>query len=318
MCSVAIRLDLMINDNVLLLGANGFIGKNIIEFLSNTGYIVHALDKNEFIFTKNDKIKPINISISETTELRNYIEKENIKIVIHLVSGLLPSSSAYDFHREMDDIVLPTFRLIDILSELNIKFIYFSSGGTIYGQNEQPILKEETQCHPTSYYGYSKLIIEEYIRLTNEKTNLPYLILRPSNPYGRYQNPQKKQGFIAVALDKIIKNETIEIWGDGSVIRDYIYIDDLCCVLFELLLSNVVNMTLNIGSGVGHSLNEIIKILVCVSGKDIFITFKDARKVDINKTVLDIEKLKSIVDFKPTTILDGIQSYYKTLQINKN
>lgn len=305
----------MINDNVLLLGANGFIGKNMINFLSDAGYIVHALDKSDILFGGNNVIS-VNISISETVDLKNYINEKNIKIVIHLVSGMLASSPACDFYKEMNDIIIPTFHLIDALCDLNVKFVYFSSGGTIYGESEQLTLKEEVLCHPTSYYGYSKLIIEEYLRLANKKNNLLYLILRPSNPYGRFQNPKKKQGFIAVALDKIINNESIEIWGDGSVIRDYIYIDDLCSILVDLLKNNIINMTLNVGSGVGHSLIEITKALAYVSGKEISIVFKDARQVDISKTVLDIKKLKSVVDFKPTSILDGIQLYYENLQMN--
>lgn len=308
----------MRHENILLLGANGFIGKNLVDFLFDAGYVVHILDKNKFISKQNQIIKQVNISISETDKLKDYIENESIKTVIHLVSGLLPSSSSKDFHQEMVDVIIPTFHLIDILSESKVKFVYFSSGGTVYGQCDNSMLKEDQLCNPSSYYGYSKLMIEEYLRVTHRKTDLSYLVIRPSNPYGRYQNPNKKQGFIAVALDKIIKNENIEIWGDGSTIRDYIYIDDLCLAVTNLLLNNIENMSLNIGSGVGHSLLDVIDVLEHVCGREISIIFKGARVVDVRKAVLNVEKVKNLISFKPISLMDGIKSYYNFLQKGDN
>lgn len=304
----------MVANKVLLLGACGFIGKNIIDFLIKADFEVHALDKKGASFDVGVEVRQISVPITETAKIKEYIERESISIVIHLISGLLPSSASAEFHREMADVVIPTFHLIDALNGLNVKFVYFSSGGTVYGQNVQSTLNEDTQCCPTSYYGYSKTIIEEYLKLANRRTGFPYLILRPSNPYGRHQNPQRKQGFIAVALDKVIKDESIEIWGDGLTVRDYIYIDDLCHALVELLLKNVVNMTINIGSGVGHSLLDVIKMIAHVSGKKTDIIFKETRSTDIAKVILDVGKLNRLISFTPKTTQDGIESFYAFLK----
>jgi UDP-glucose 4-epimerase len=191
-----------------------------------------------------------------------------------------------------------------------------SSGGTIYGLGRNGIFKETDACEPITYYGQSKKIIEEYIMFANRKYCLEYLILRPSNPYGRYQSLRGEQGFISVALGKVINSEPIELWGDGSIIRDYIYIDDFLKIFSFLLKNNLFNRIINVGSGSGHTLIDVINIIKDVTGKSAIINIMPSRNVDVPRMILDIGLLSEIFTFKFTSLETGICEYYNTISDN--
>lgn len=302
----------MRQEHVLVLGGCGFIGRNLTSNLLTRGCCVHIMDGVRPAIMHSLNVYHCDIVLEDTLGLLHYISKNNITKVIHLISGLLPSSNERDFHNEFDVIVQPTFRLIDGLKTMpDVKLIYFSSGGTVYGKPEHGAFNEEMKCNPVTYYGLSKLFIENYIQTVASMSALQYLIFRPSNPYGRFQNVHGVQGFIAVSLGKILTGNAIQIWGDGSVIRDYIYIDDLCELVIDLISRGVSNRVVNLGSGVGHSLSEVISILsdVC-SDKVVNVEYKHSRSVDIKSNVLDITLLCSFIDYRPTTLAKGISCFY--------
>lgn len=302
----------MRSEHVLILGGCGFIGKNLTSNLLALGCCVHIMDNVRPAFFSSLKVQYCNIVLIDTQGILHYIKENNITKVIHLISGLLPSSSERDFHNEFDVIIQPTFRLIDGLKMMpEVKLIYFSSGGAVYGRPEHGAFNEEMRCTPVTYYGLSKLFIENYIQTVASMSALQYLIFRPSNPYGRFQNVHGVQGFIAVSLGKILTDNTMQIWGDGSVIRDYIYIDDLCELVIDLISRGVTNRVINIGTGVGYSLSEVASVLIDVcSNKIVNVEYKQSRSVDIKSNVLDITLLRSFIDYRPTTLAEGIASFY--------
>jgi len=308
--------------NILILGANGFIGKNIIENLlaDDFNIVLAGIDlqllPDSIISNKRVKLKQCRLN--EINLIKSIIEKYDIEIVIHLVSTLIPTSSYNDFSRELSDIIQPTFELLNYLSKKNTTIIFFSSGGTIYGKAEEKI-KENHKLEPINFYGYSKLMIEDYIKLLSRTNKLKYIILRPSNVYGKYQRIVAQQGFIAVAIGRILTNKPIEVWGDGKAIRDYIYVKDVAEIVNKIIKSNLFNKTLNIGSGIGYNLLEIIEFLQKQFDKKIEVIFKDKRSVDLDKMILDIGKLKSIINFNPTEIENGIPQLIDHLscQINE-
>jgi len=306
--------------NILVLGGAGFLGANIVHHLVGVGHKVTVIDRSDAALSRltslTDRITLYKTPLTNLDEIRRIIEVEGIDTVMHLVSTLLPSSSFADYIDEYHKIILPTLKLIYLLSELHLKLIFLSSGGTVYGIGTNGIFRESDQCLPISYYGQSKKIIEEYVLFANRKYGLNYLILRPSNPYGRFQSLRSNQGFISVVFGKIISNEPIEIWGDGSVVRDYIYIEDFVNVLAKLIENKVSNMTLNVGSGTGHTLIEVINAIEAVTGKSANICYKAARNVDVPKMILDIGALTDVIDYKSTSFEDGLQKYYRLLAEN--
>lgn len=306
--------------NILLLGGSGFIGKNIIEYVNNVITInltVIVRNKKRLIQNNdlNSNINLVELSKLDYTTLIDLIIKDNINCVIHLVSSLKPSSGEDQFYNEFDSITLPTFKLIDYLANRNIKLVYFSSGGTVYGNYALPI-SENFIRKPINYYGLSKLLIENYILFKSTISHLDYIILRPSNAYGKYQDFQSDQGFIAVALDKIYRNEPIQVWGDGNVVRDYICVTDIVKILFLLLEIGVSKEDLNLSSGYLFSINEVIKIIENETQIKAIVHYTPERKIDAPKIELLNTKLKEFVPFIFKGLNIGIKEqiiYYKNL-----
>lgn len=300
--------------NILLIGGAGFIGSNLIKTLSKETNSIYVLEPEG---ANTDRLKNSNInllkgSLSDFNYVRGIIEKNEIEIVVHLVSTLIPGSSYEDYKEEYKRMIFPSIELMEFCAERSVKFVYFSSGGTIYGnRNDVLPFVEQDPMAPISYYGWSKQMMENSILFMYRTKGLKYLIVRPSNPYGHGQNLFGKQGLVAVAIGKILKDEPVEVWGDGSAVRDYIYIDDLAEIFRQLISNDVHNVTLNIGSGRGYSVNDVLAFLKIVSQKDFRIEYKNPRPVDVSNMVLNVSLLIKYVNIEFTPFMDGIRAFYE-------
>ena len=300
--------------NILFIGGAGFIGSSLVKrFVSDRKYLVFSLEPE---FANISRLNGYDLtvfrnSLSNINEVKNILLANNIEVVVHLVSTLIPGSNYDDYVNEFKNVIFPSIELMEFCANEKIKFVYFSSGGTIYGNRTtfQPFV-ETDNMEPISYYGWSKQMMENSILFKNRTQNLKYLIIRPSNPYGHGQNLYGKQGLVAVAIGKIIENKSVEVWGDGSAIRDYIYIEDLASVFYQLINKDICNETINLGSGRGYSVNDVLAFLKIISKVDFKIEYKNARPVDVSNMVLDVEKMKRTVDVILTPMLDGISSFY--------
>ncbi len=225
-------------------------------------------------------------------------------VVIDAIGLIANTASSDDEKEALDRIRMPYQCLIRSLKEGKAKrFVYFSSGGTIYGNTLRPI-SENDPVRPMSLYARSKAITEEMIMTSA----LPYLILRLSNPFGGYQESEKKQGVIPILIRKAFLNEPFEMYIDGSSVRDYFYITDLAQAITYLIESDVNNEIINIGSGEGTSLSEIIELVEEATGKKIDIVYRSSDVPTIQSIVLDISKLKGLTGYQPVvTLREGIK-----------
>lgn len=310
--------------HILFIGGAGFIGSNLLKQFDTDKYLLHVLEPEDANISRLDKAKVTihRCSLSDVGTIQGILTTYNIQTVVHLVSTLIPGSTYEEYKDEFKTVIFPSIEIMEICAKEKIKFVYFSSGGTIYGnRNEMKPFSEEDEVSPISYYGWSKQIMENSILFMNRTKGLPYLIIRPSNPYGHGQNIYAKQGLVAVAIGKILEGKPVEVWGDGSSIRDYIYIDDLAVSVYQLIERNACNTTLNIGSGRGYSVNDVLAFLKIVSGIDYKIEYKNPRPVDVSNMVLDVTKLKEFIDIVNTPFMDGIKIFFeeeKTKGNNKN
>ncbi|MDD7280465.1 NAD-dependent epimerase/dehydratase family protein [Floccifex sp.] len=294
--------------NVLIIGGNGFIGTNLAKYLS-TLYNVFSFD------IQNPKQKEKNVTYIEGDFFDDEVLNralENIDVVIHSLSTVNPGNSNTRFMQGYSRDFVQSAHLFDLCVQKNIKVIFLSSGGTVYGiQDVQPI-KEDALANPINHYGSVKLCIETVLKTFNKQSHSKMIIARISNPYGPGQDFNKGVGFIDAALKKALNNETIEIWGDGTVVRDYIYIEDVCKMIATLIEYDGEEEVFNISSNEGVSLNDVIKEIREL-GLNPNVVYKDARSVDVPKVVLDNSKIESIHSFEIQSFKEGLCKYYQYL-----
>ena len=192
--------------------------------------------------------------------------------------------------------------------------IFLSSGGTVYGNQEVQPITEEAMTHPINHYGNLKLCIENTMRTFNCQENTKIIIARIANPYGIGQDFKKGVGFIDAVLKKGISDETIEIFGEGDIIRDYIYIDDVCKMLIALIPYTGLYEVLNISSGIGYSQKEIINF-AREWIPNLKISFQNPRTIDVKKIVLDNSRIKHIYNSDLIPLHKGMEIYFRYLKL---
>lgn len=303
---------------ILIIGGSGFLGTNVaLDLARKKNDVLLGIrpgkSPREELLDK-ERISFFNFDVSDLRGTIDVMKNQGIDVVVHMASGLTPSNRHDDFEREHVEIINPAFRLFREIAAVGIKLVYFSSGGAIYGARNG-LYHENDTCAPKTYYGQSKLLLESQIKFLALAEGLRYLIVRPSNPYGLFQPLRGKQGFISNVAGKVIDGTPVEIWGDGSVIRDYIYVDDLCWAIRSLIEHDVDGLTLNIGNGTGYSLLEVIHLIEEVLEREIPMTYKPAREVDVKAAVLDISEIRKRLPFQPMPLKDGIRQYLTKLKI---
>lgn len=300
-----------------MLGGGGFIGSHLVRSLLVSGYSVRVFDLKNFS-RKNieeyiDEIEIIEGDFSNPVDIK--LALDDVDFVYHLISTTIPSNSVLNPSYDIESNVIPTLKLLQYCTEVKVeKIVFVSSGGTIYGIPNTIPIPESHPCNPISSYGIAKRTIESYFKLYNKLWGLNVCIFRLSNPYGENQNPKGAQGVIPVFSYKSLHNETIEVWGDGTVIRDYIYIADVTEALVKALVTETPELIYNLGSGKGVSLNEILLLLKQNYNQDICIKYLPGRNFDVPSNVLDINLLKYRFDWKPSIDLNiGINRVYEYL-----
>lgn len=293
---------------ILVLGGNGFIGNNLLKKLSTTEYEIFSFDR-EIPENRYENITYFNGNFENIKNYSNIFN--NIDIVYHLISTTIPNSNIENVEYDIKTNLIPTINLLNICIEKKVKkIIYSSSGGAIYGNSNQN--HSEKDCTlPTYPYGINKLAIEHYMEFYYKFYDLDYTSLRISNPYGSHHK-NKKQGIINVMLDKIACNETIEIFGDGEIIRDYIYIDDVIDAFVKCINYNDNEKCFNICSSKSYSINELIKEISTVTKCNPKITYLPSRKFDIPVSKLDNTLAKKFLKWEPKfSIKNGIELCWK-------
>lgn len=291
------------------MGGLGFIGQNLIEELKEDyRLVVFGRSKNhnspDYIYCHGD--------FTNRDAVETVFKKHRIDLVIHAISTTIPASA--DPIIDIDSNLKSTVHLLELLKQYNVsKIVFLSSGGTVYGLiNELDSVPENHPTYPISAHGITKLAIEKYLYLYQRLYNLNYLILRLSNPFGEHHSSDK-QGLINITLKKIIKKEPMTVWGNGEIIRDYIYVKDCVKIIHQLIDKNISNQIINVGSNQGYSINEILAIIRNLIG-NFEIIHSEYRNYDVPKIVLDTSKLKSLIDFELTPLNKSIQNTCRWLK----
>lgn len=303
------NIEEMLEKRVLLLGGNGFLGRNLVScFAQEVGFDVSVYDITP-IEEKIDNVSYFIGSIENTEKVFEIMNIKKINVLILMISNIIPGSTVEQYISNCKQVQLSTIPIMDYCGKNNVEIVFFSSGGTVYGV-KGGIVSENEPTSPISYYGLSKVQTEDLINFYHRRYGLNYLILRPSNPYGLGQNIFGKQGLIAVILGCLLKKEPITVFGNGDVVRDYIYIDDFVFYVKELIKKRIINETINIGSGEGYSINQIIDIVKSIVEYKVEVKYISSRKDDVPKLILDTTRLHNLVLHENISLEDGIRLFY--------
>lgn len=292
----------MNDGRVLVLGGSGFIGSAVLAELSNHGISARSFDRT----SATNQLPDVDYLIG------NYFNSDDIAFalkdcstVIHALGVLNPGNSQTKRYFGYSDELLAAVKLFDICSELGVRVVYVSSGGTVYGNHGTQSVKETAELRPINHYGALKVCCEMALRATAAQANISYVIARVANPYGGTQDFHRGVGFIDAAVRNALAGNVLEIWGDGSVVRDYIRIEDVAKALVMLATTKCSYDVVNIGTGIGASQLDVVEAME-QSGLSPHIKFLPARSVDLPYSVLDVARLASLSECGCVSLRDGI------------
>jgi len=300
--------------NVLVLGGNGFIGSHIVDTLLVEGHAVRVFDRSPEMFRQ--PLPNVDYRVGGFDDSFLLAEAlQGIDVVCHAISTTVPGTSNLDPVADIQSNLINTVRLLDNMREMGVqKIVFLSSGGTVYGNPESVPIREDHPLNPICSYGVVKVAIEKYLFMHQQLYDLKPVVIRASNPYGPRQGHRGVQGLISTFLSKAISHDVLEVWGDGSLVRDYIYISDLAR-LFVTAVGDEVTGVFNVGSGEGHSINEIINAVNQMIGESAGVKYKKGRSYDVLRATLDIGKACEQFGWKPEVSLEeGMKLHYEWLK----
>lgn len=292
----------------LVVGGNGFIGSHLVDRLAACGWDVSVLDLWERRYDPlPETVRYIQGDLSQMYLVREALD--GVDVVFHLAWSTIHEVSNRDPEADILANLVPSVQLMDACRQMGVgRFVFLSSGGTVYGPVERVPIRESFPQNPISAYGITKLAVEKYLQLYHRLYNLDYVILRPSVPYGPRQNPLGKQGVIPVFLYHIGNNLPVTIWGDGSVTRDFFFISDLVDAIVAAATKSLGRERIfNLGGGMETSLLELVEMVELTVGRKAVIDFQPPRNFDAPRIRLDIELAKKTLGWTPGVPLqDGL------------
>ncbi len=293
---------------ITVFGGGGFIGSTIVDRLLRDGHEICVFERPRVDpYRHFDTHESVRWMTGDLTSVHDITEAiDGTDIVVHLVSTTLPKSSNDDPVYDVQSNLVSTLQLLNAMVAKNVKKIVFiSSGGTVYGDPVYLPVDEKHPTNPKVSYGITKLAIEKYLLLYQYQHGIKANILRVANPYGERQRVETAQGAIAVFLDKALRKQPIEIWGDGTVTRDYLYIADVAEAFARAVQYDGTESVFNISSGYGTSLNEIIGKIEAILGQPVERTYRPGRPFDVPASVLDNSLAQIELGWRPKVDLDA-------------
>lgn len=292
----------------LVVGGNGFIGSHLVDLLLKSGWEVSVLDLQERRF----EILPRQVHFVKGDLSQAYLVREvllGVDVVFHLAWATIHEVANQDPVADIEFNLMPSIRLLEASRNAGVKrFIFTSSGGTVYGPTQVTPIPETHAQNPINAYGVTKLAMEKYLHMFAHLYGLDYAIFRPSVPYGPRQNPFARQGAVAVFLHRVANGLPVNIWGDGSVVRDYFYVSDLTDALLAAAEQTVSpNCAFNIGGPEQVSLTQLLALVEETVKKQAIVEYKPARPFDVPRVVLDTTLAKKSLGWQPKiNIINGL------------
>lgn len=286
-----------------IFGGGGFIGSAVADRLLQEGHEIRIFERPRVTpyrtFSPDERVEWLGGDLLSTHDVTDAID--GVDVVFHLVSTTLPKSSNDDPIFDVETNVVGTLQMLNAMVARGVRrMIFISSGGTVYGN---PLYLPVDERHPTDplvSYGITKLTIEKYLAIFERIHGIKSVVLRVANPYGERQRIETAQGAVGVFLHNAINGIPLDVWGDGSVTRDYIHVSDVAEAFVRALQYTGNARVFNISSGVGVSLNELIGMLEDTLGRPVIRRYLPARPFDVRVSVLSKDLAGEELKWAPT------------------
>lgn len=300
-----------------IIGSEGFIGRHLVKvFDDKSKFETHCFGREQNSKFNHSNYSKINLLDTRT----NKAKFKSFDLIYYLASSTIPATSYNNSLSDVSKNLIPFLSFLEAIKNTKIKKIVFtSSGGTVYGGSKYQ-LREDSTKKPIIPHGIIKLTMEYYLEYFRINYDLNYSVFRISNIYGEYQDTSKGLGLINTTLEKIIEKKQPVIFGDGSSVRNYIYVKD---VVRALMLSSESDFEkseeYNLASHDTLSINEILNIINNTSSESFKVEYISSRKSDLEIVEISNKKfLKHYPKFKFTALKEGIQSTYTFLKLHNN
>lgn len=313
---------------ILITGGAGFIGSNLADSLINDNEIIvvdnfnnyyapELKEKNISSNLKKPNYKLYRTDIQDKNGLRQVFEENKIDCVVHIAASAGVRASVLNPENFVENNISGTLNILEAMREFEVKKLVFASSSSVYGNCEAEKFSENLKAtEPISPYAATKSACEQFIYTYTFLYGISAVNLRFFTVYGQRQRPD-------LAINKfirLIKNgETIEIYGDGTTIRDYTHIEDIVeGIKSAIKYDKSPYEIINLGSGNPISLSEMIKTIEEVLGQKAIIVSTPPQQGDVNRTYADISKAKALLNYEPKMDFKrGIQKYVEWLSKNE-
>ncbi|MFH5926975.1 NAD-dependent epimerase/dehydratase family protein [Roseomonas xinghualingensis] len=277
----------------LVLGAGGFIGFNLCRALAAAGARVHGFGRTPKFGEPPTTETWTNAEFGDHLALRRAVE--GMEVVFHLLGGSIPGEAERDPVGDLRTNAVGSLELLSLCQSMGVhRLVFVSSGGTIYGPTAVSPISEDHPTNPISVYGIHKLLIEKHLGMHIHRDSMQAMVLRAANPYGPYQRPGRGQGLVVNLITRRLAGQPVEIWGDGSTVRDYLHVDDLVRAMLAAAVYEGPYRLMNVGSGIGRSINEVVAAVDQVLGlSGAEVRHLPGRAADVPSNVLDVSRIRT-------------------------
>jgi UDP-glucose 4-epimerase len=290
----------------IVTGARGFIGSSLVEALSRSGETVVATTRGVPPRCELDGVKWRSVA---NFDLRTWLEllDTDVTTVYHLGWSSIPATANANPGADLADNVAGGLNLLEALrhGRCRARLVFTSSGGTIYGRASVIPTTEEVLPQPMSAYGVSKLAFETYLRIYRENWGVNAVSLRIGNPFGPNQDVTRAFGAVTTFVKLAMASKPITVYGDGGVVRDYLFIDDCVEAIMRAGQCRRVHQIINVGSGVGISLLEVIEALSQLLGRNLERRHVPGREFDVPVSVLSVDRARELLGWRPHTSFES-------------
>lgn len=293
----------------------GFIGSNVATRIASGDLPPVVLTRSRPPEEVVAAVGESNIHLGDAADLATVEAMlAGVDHVAFCAGGLLPSDSEEDPERDRELTLKPVRTVLEALRRRpGVDLTYLSSGGTVYGEPQRLPVPESDPVAPGSAYGKLHLACEREIERARVEEELHSQILRCSTVYGEYQRPDRGQGAIVTFLHRIARGEQIDLYGDGTTIRDYIYVGDVAEAVVALIFHEAGPAVINVGSGEGTSLVEVLRLVEGEVGQPAQVVQHPERGFDVHQIVLDTSLLHATIELEITPLRRGIERTHRWL-----